>query len=56
MYIRKNGKKIEKRANTIYHKKKAGNTEKVMEYCLDYDDLERMHDEWLKFIGSSDIL
>ena len=50
-YIRKNKDKIQKRAKTIYNKKKCGNAEKIMQFCLDYQDLERMHDEWISFMA-----
>ncbi|MBR1629327.1 MAG: type III toxin-antitoxin system ToxN/AbiQ family toxin [Lachnospiraceae bacterium] len=50
VYVRKHAEKIRKRARTVYNKKKSGNTEKVMEYCLDYANLERMHDEWMKLV------
>ena len=50
MYIRKNADRIKSRAKTIYNKYKAGSTEPVMSYCLDYTDLERMHDEWIKAV------
>lgn len=53
LYIRNNARKIEKRAATVYKKHKSQNTEDVMRYCLDYTDLERMHDEWLKLVAEN---
>ena len=53
-YVRKNSEKIISRAKNVYNKHKCGNTEKIMELCLDYTDLERMHDEWKKLITDSD--
>ena len=50
-YIRKYGNKIVSRAKNVYNKHKNGSKEKVMEYCLDYTDLERMHDEWIRQIS-----
>ena len=53
MYIRKHAEKIKKRAYTVYKKKTSGNDEAIMDYCLDYADLERMHDEWVRLVTNS---
>ena len=49
-YIRKNEKKIMNRARTIHYQKTSGYVATVLQYCLDYTDLEEMHDSWRKWI------
>lgn len=52
-YIRKKEDRIIKRAKVIYRKKCSGNKEKVFEKCLDYKDLERLHDAWIEHISNA---
>lgn len=46
IYIRKNEKKIMKNAKVLYSKRKAGDTNKVVQSCLDFVALEKECDSW----------
>ncbi len=48
IYIRKNEKKIMKNAKVLYSKRKAGDTNKVVQSCLDFIALEKECDNWKK--------
>ena len=49
-YIRKNEEKIKKRAVVIYTKKNRGDTDKIMDKCLDFKGLEQLCANWQKLV------
>lgn len=48
MYIRKNEKAIAKSAEVLYSKRKAGEKNKVVQNCLDFQALEKECDRWIE--------
>ena len=45
-FIRKNEKKIIKNAEILYKKKARNSTEKIVKFCIDFQGIERLCDEW----------
>jgi len=50
-YVRKNEERIQKRAAAVYRQKIYNPDAQVMRYCLDFQALEDLYDEWCKWVS-----